>query len=561
MGKQPVDTRTRAASAGRNGMSKPADEALASRNGAATKSAKRNGAQSAKRNGTASASKSPRRNGAKSAPRNGTGNGALFALMEGLSAPPDEHFYNNLSRNLAVALDARFGFVSEVGEEPGTLQLLALWTGAEFGESIAYATEGTPCERVLMKNLVAIRKGVCKSYPKDEWLREVQAEGYMAAPLLGADGSAIGHIGVIGTSPVESSNENITVLRAFAVRAAGEMQRNIEQRLASQRVSRVEAIVNKAAVGVIQIDSEGKIVFANPRVETLFGYERGELLTQPIEVLVPGKSRTRHKEDRDHYLRNPHDRPMGADLEILGRRKDGSTIPVTVALSADGRAAVAIISDATKARKASQEAEESQARLEAVVEAFPEMIFVMDREGYLLDHVSDGLVSHIPPQEFLGKCITDVVPEEAAGRILRGVKRALKTRIVQRVKYHMTRDDGKHSYESRLVRLDNERVAVFVRDFTVEEWQSDETIRVGTAASPADEIERRMEWRNPYGLSYREFGVLHLLKGGTTDKEIAEDLGISVFTVNKHVSNILTKMNAASRTEATIRALQEGLID
>ena len=70
-----------------------------------------------------------------------------------------------------------------------------------------------------------------------------------------------------------------------------------------------------------------------------------------------------------------------------------------------------------------------------------------------------------------------------------------------------------------------------------------------------------MEWRNPYRLSYREFSILHLLKNGTTDKEIASDLGISVFTVNKHVSNILMKMNAASRTEATIRALQEGLID
>jgi DNA-binding NarL/FixJ family response regulator len=128
------------------------------------------------------------------------------------------------------------------------------------------------------------------------------------------------------------------------------------------------------------------------------------------------------------------------------------------------------------------------------------------------------------------------------------------------MKYSLDWDDGTHSYEARYVRLSSDRVVVFIRDFTVEEWQRSETKQLEATAQPVDEMEHRMEWRNPYGLSYREFGVLHLLKNGTTDKEIAGELGISVFTVNKHVSNILTKMRAASRTEATIRALQEGLI-
>ena len=45
--------------------------------------------------------------------------------------------------------------------------------------------------------------------------------------------------------------------------------------------------------------------------------------------------------------------------------------------------------------------DQEQARLEAVVEAYPEMTFVMDREATILDHVSDGLVPHISPQDFL----------------------------------------------------------------------------------------------------------------------------------------------------------------
>ena len=74
-------------------------------------------------------------------------------------------------------------------------------------------------------------------------------------------------------------------------------------------------------------------------------------------------------------------------------------------------------------------------------------------------------------------------------------------------------------------------------------------------------VERQMVRRNPYKLTLREFTVLHLVATGKADKEIARELGISPLTVHKHVANILGKMNAASRTEAGVRALREGLLD
>ena len=74
-------------------------------------------------------------------------------------------------------------------------------------------------------------------------------------------------------------------------------------------------------------------------------------------------------------------------------------------------------------------------------------------------------------------------------------------------------------------------------------------------------VERQMLRKNLYGLTFREFTVLHLVAAGKADKEIAHELGISPLTVHKHVANILAKMNAASRTEAGVRALREGLLD
>ena len=508
--------------------------------------------------------KSARRNGTgKSTLRNGRADGgSLAALMDGLSAPPGEHIFRNLSRNLAVALGVRFGFVSELAEEPGFLKILAFWTGEAFGENFTYSMKGTPCERVLAKNLVSISSDVQRTYPEDVWLGEIGAESYMAVPLLGSDGIPIGHVGVMDDAPMEASEESVTVLRAFADRAAGELIRSADHAKNERTIDELEAIITGAVIGILQVDQNGKISFTNPRVETLFGYERDELLGQPMEVLVPGRLRRHHKKDREQFLRDPHDRPMGANLDTVGRRKDGSMFPVAISLSSAGAGATAFISDATKVREAHAVLRQRYARLEAVVEALPELTFVLDSNGVYLDFVSaDGINPYVSPDKFLGKCMTDVLPEEVAEPAIACIKLALETHEVQRLRYTLDVPDSRHPYEGRFVRLDSERVVLFVRDLVAEQRLMKEGNHREVGAGRASDVERRMEWQNPYGLSYREFSVLHLLKGGTTDKQIADDLGISVFTVNKHVSNILTKMNAVSRTEATIRALQEGLID
>lgn len=61
-------------------------------------------------------------------------------------------------------------------------------------------------------------------------------------------------------------------------------------------------------------------------------------------------------------------------------------------------------------------------------------------------------------------------------------------------------------------------------------------------------------------LSEREFDVLRLLAGGRSNSEIAEQLVISPNTVKSHVSNILSKLHLADRTQAAIFAWREGIV-
>jgi NarL family two-component system response regulator LiaR len=78
------------------------------------------------------------------------------------------------------------------------------------------------------------------------------------------------------------------------------------------------------------------------------------------------------------------------------------------------------------------------------------------------------------------------------------------------------------------------------------------------AGSVFQELMGRAQIR--YDLTEREMEVLRLLAHGQTNREIAEELVVTVETVKTHVGNILAKLHLAHRTQAVIHALKEGLI-
>src|SRR5690242_1782006 len=102
-------------------------------------------------------------------------------------------------------------------------------------------------------------------------------------------------------------------------------------------------------VAVIISDANGQIVLTNGRTEEIFGYPRGELIGQMVEVLMPERYRERHAQYRSDYSRAPRTRLMGLGLDLVGRRKDGTQFPIEVGLSAaetdDGSVTVALVHD------------------------------------------------------------------------------------------------------------------------------------------------------------------------------------------------------------------------
>ncbi len=106
---------------------------------------------------------------------------------------------------------------------------------------------------------------------------------------------------------------------------------------------------------MICVAADGRIALVNAQAEHLFGYRREELAGQPIEILVPDGARAVHPEHRAKYMTAPTLRPMGAGIELSARRKDGSTFPAEISLSAintdEGLLVTAAVRDVTERRE------------------------------------------------------------------------------------------------------------------------------------------------------------------------------------------------------------------
>jgi PAS domain S-box-containing protein len=109
-------------------------------------------------------------------------------------------------------------------------------------------------------------------------------------------------------------------------------------------------------MAIVMVDGTGTIVLINAETELLFGWERGELIGQKVELLVPQRHADSHPSLRAYYLADATSRRMGLGRDLYARRKNGQEFPVEIGLNPirteEGRFVLAAVVDLTERKEA-----------------------------------------------------------------------------------------------------------------------------------------------------------------------------------------------------------------
>jgi formate hydrogenlyase transcriptional activator len=169
-------------------------------------------------------------------------------------------------------------------------------------------------------------------------------------------------------------------------------------------------------------DSAGVIRSANVRATELFGYAAGELMGQPIEILVPERLRGHHPVHREHYSVQPRARQMGAAMNLFGRRKDGTEFPVDIMLkpmaTPSGQIVFSFVRDVTEQREAQEALRRNHQQLSSILASVRDYaIYLMDRGGRIVTWNPGGeRIKGYTEAEILGHHFSQFFPDEEVAR-------------------------------------------------------------------------------------------------------------------------------------------------
>ncbi len=179
-----------------------------------------------------------------------------------------------------------------------------------------------------------------------------------------------------------------------------------------------EKIFESSPDAILLTDTEGTVVRVNAQAEALFGYQRDELLSQPVDVLVPDGFRDSHKSHRQDFHAQPRSRPMGAGLQLYARKKNGDSVPVDIMLSplrmGENLFVVAVVRDITERMKIEDALRISEEKFRLLVDSARDYaIFMVDLEGRVTSwNPGAERINGFKAEEILGKHYSMLFPPD-----------------------------------------------------------------------------------------------------------------------------------------------------
>jgi PAS domain S-box-containing protein len=237
-----------------------------------------------------------------------------------------------------------------------------------------------------------------------------------------------------------------------------------------------ESVLDVVPDALVGVDQAGVVRFVNHPTESLFGYDRDDLVGQPIQTLVPHYLWEIYSDHRESYFADPRSRSMGLELELIGRQRDGTRFPVHIAVSVIDTGDVLLVITSAREMTKRKRAQEMSQQMAAIVEKSNDAIIGETIKGIVTswNPAAEKMYGY-SSEEIIGKFIHILNPSDRNGEVMS---------ILAKVKA----DQPVEHFETTRVRKDGTRFQVSVSVAPIHE--NDGTV-VGASVIGRDMTEQR----------------------------------------------------------------------
>jgi PAS domain S-box-containing protein len=376
---------------------------------------------------------------------------AELSSLHILDTPPEERF-DRITRSAQRMFGAPIALISLIDHNRQWCKSMQGWTAPETPRSVSF------CAHVILDDQPFIIEDASADarFSSNPLVCDAPyIRFYAGMSLYGPGGYKVGVLCIIDKVPRQFSDADLMALRDLAAWAESEINTySLKQAsvVARENESKLKVIVDHAADGIIIFNDAGVIETVNIAATAIFGYAMEELSGQSIELLLPEPYNSRARQYLEENRGTGSASKKNFRWEIIGRRKDGSVLPLELTVNAiqlEGRQGfTAVMRDISERRRAESLLHENMALLQAVMDSTSATVFVRDIQGRFLfaNRQYARLFFYDENATLVDKHITDVFPPMLAVQSMKRDRAVLESGIPEKEAVTIPSAEGMRTY-------------------------------------------------------------------------------------------------------------------
>jgi len=228
------------------------------------------------------------------------------------------------------------------------------------------------------------------------------------------------------------------------------------------------ALINSPLVGIFFLDLDGNFIFVNKKTEEITGYPENELVKKNLFDLdlLDSTGKSSAEKMIKTNISGKTAGPVQFIVNAKGDRKKVLEIQSSLISVNDNKMIQGLARDITEQMRTQEKLIESEELGRAILDATPDIVFQIRSDGTFIGYKASADQLFLPPEEFLGKNLHDVLPGDLADLTLSHVKNVNQTKNLEIFEYNLSIGDEVRHFEARMVSSNEQTVISIVRDIT-----------------------------------------------------------------------------------------------